>query len=63
MDYAFRYCCVYGDLEIIKYIISLKTRDKIDISNWNYYGFRNAYKNNHIKTIQLLIPLLTFGMF
>ena len=58
INYIFDYCCYFGHLEIVKFLLSLeKTHGKIDIHSNNEDVFRVSCANGHLEIVKLLLNL------
>jgi hypothetical protein len=54
-EFAFRYACCYGNIEVVKYLMSLNRN--IDIHVDNDYAFKFACKYGHLEVVKYLISL------
>jgi hypothetical protein len=57
-EYAFRYACENGHLDIVKFLLTLEpSHGRIDIYAKNEYAFRYACKNGHTNIVKFLLAL------
>jgi hypothetical protein len=57
-DWAFRYACYYGHLNVVKFLPTLEpSHGSIDIHAGNEYAFQIACKNGHLDVVKFLLTL------